>query len=87
MLIRNYNDGFGLDWQEVYQTTNKNEVETYCNDHAIEFEWKSGDRLRTRSIRSAVQKHPFTDEMVWFNHAAFYHYTSLEPNMRETLLF
>jgi len=87
MLIRNYNDGFGLDWQEVYQTTDKNEVETYCKDHVIEFEWKSGDRLRTRSIRSAVQKHPFTDEMVWFNHAAFYHYTSLEPNMRETLLF
>ena len=86
MLARNYNDGFGLSWQEVYQTEDKNEVEAYCRENSIEFEWKDGDRLRTRQIRPAVRKHPKTGEPVWFNHAAFFHYTSLEPKMREALL-
>ena len=86
MLARNYNDGFGLPWQEVYQTDDKNEVENYCRENFIEFEWKDGGRLRTRQIRPAVRKHPNTGELVWFNHAAFFHHTTLEENMREALL-
>lgn len=86
MLVRNFNDGFGLTWQEVFQTEDKAEVEEYCRNNSINFEWKDGDRLRTRSLRSAVQKHPETGEVVWFNHAAFYHYSTLDPSMREALL-
>ncbi len=86
MLVRNFNDGFGLTWQEVFQTENKAEVEKYCRENNIKFEWKDNDRLRTCSIRPAVRKHPVTDEPVWFNHAAFYHYSSLEPTLREALL-
>ena len=86
MLVRNYNDGFGLPWQEVYQTENKAEVETYCRDHLIEFEWKAGDRFRTKQIRPAVRLHPKTGQFVWFNHAAFFHYTTLEPAVREALV-
>ena len=86
MLVRNYNDGFGLPWQEVYQTEDKKEVESYCRENLIEFEWKGGDRLRTRQIRPAVRKHPKTGELVWFNHAAFFHYTTLDDNISEALL-
>ncbi|NIR48775.1 MAG: TauD/TfdA family dioxygenase [Phycisphaerae bacterium] len=86
MLVRNFNDGFGLTWQEVFQTEDKSEVEEYCRNNSINFEWKDGDRLRTESIRPAVRKHPETGEPVWFNHAAFYHHSSLEPSMREALL-
>jgi alpha-ketoglutarate-dependent taurine dioxygenase len=86
MLVRNYNDGFGLTWQEVFQTNNKEEVEKYCREHSIEFAWKEGDRLRTQQIRPAIRHHPETGESVWFNHVTFFHYTSLEPTVRSVLL-
>lgn len=86
MYRRNYNDGFGLSWQETFQTQERREVEKYCIDHQIEFEWKEGDRLRTRQIRPAVRKHPVTGEAAWFNHAAFFHISSLERSVREALL-
>ncbi len=86
MYVRNYNDGFGLPWQEVYQTDSKEEVEAYCRANDIAFEWKDGDRLRTRQIRPSVRTHPVTGETCWFNHAAFFHVSALEPTVRERLL-
>jgi alpha-ketoglutarate-dependent taurine dioxygenase len=86
MLIRNYNDGFGLPWQEAFHTTDKKVVEDYCHKNAITFEWKDNDRLRTQQIRSAMLTHPRTGDHVWFNHMAFWHVSSLEPTVREVLL-
>lgn len=86
LYVRNYNDGFGLTWQTVFQTRDKSVVEEYCRRNAIEFEWKDGDRLRTRQVRQAVAKHPKTAELVWFNHATFFHVSTLEPTLRDALL-
>lgn len=86
LYVRNYNDGFGLSWQNVFQTTDKAVVEEYCHKNQIELEWKKGDRLRTRQVRQAVAKHPITGEEVWFNHAAFFHVSTLETTIREALL-
>ncbi len=86
MLVRNFNDGFGLPWQEVFQTSERSGVEAYCRENNIEYEWKSNDRLRTRQIRPAIRRHPVTGENVWFNHAAFFHYTTLEEKMRDSLI-
>lgn len=86
MYVRNFGDGFGLPWQTVFQTTNPAEVEEFCHNNGIEFEWKQGDKLRTRQVRSCVARHPQTGEMVWFNHAAFFHVSTLEPTIREALL-
>jgi alpha-ketoglutarate-dependent taurine dioxygenase len=86
MYVRNYNYGFGLPWQEVFQTTNKAEVEEYCRMNTIEFEWREGDHLRTRQIRPAVRIHPQTGEKSWFNHAAFFHISARESSVREALL-
>jgi alpha-ketoglutarate-dependent taurine dioxygenase len=86
MLVRNYNDGFGLTWQDVFQAEARSDVEAYCRDHDIEWEWKDGDRLRTRQVRPAIRTHPDTGESVWFNHAIFYHWTSLDPAVRDTLV-
>jgi len=84
-LMRNYGDGFGLGWREVFQTDDKAEVEAYCRENRIELEWKPGDRLRTRQTRPAVYAHPKTGEPLWFNHAAFFHVTSLDDAMRRAL--
>ena len=83
MLVRNYNDGLGLPWQEVFQTEDKAKVEAYCREKSIEFSWKDNSRLQTRQIREAVRYHPQTGEPMWFNHAAFFHYTNLFAEFKE----
>lgn len=85
MYVRNYGDGFGLPWQTVFQTTDREEVERYCKQQGIECEWKEGNRLRTRQVGPAMVKHPQTGEMVWFNHATFFHVTTLDPVLQQTL--
>lgn len=86
MYVRNFGSGFGLPWQTVFQTTDRDVVNQHCREQGIEVEWKDGNQLRTRAVRSAVIRHPVTGEMVWFNHAAFFHISSIEPGMREALL-
>jgi alpha-ketoglutarate-dependent taurine dioxygenase len=86
MLVRNYNDGFGLPWQTVFQTSDREAVEDYCARAGIEVEWKADGGLRTRQVRPVVIKHPRSGEPAWFNHATFFHVTTLEPTMRDALL-
>ncbi|HEV2148608.1 MAG TPA: TauD/TfdA family dioxygenase [Longimicrobiaceae bacterium] len=85
MLVRNYGDGFGLTWQDSFHTDDRAEVERYCRENAVEWEWKEGDRLRTRQVRPAIAEHPGTGEKVWFNHIAFWHDSSLDPQVRQLL--
>lgn len=86
LYVRNYNSGLGLTWQEVFQTEDPAEVESYCQTNDIELEWKEGGRLRTRQTRPAVRRHPVSGEPVWFNHGAFFHVSALEPTLRDTFL-
>jgi alpha-ketoglutarate-dependent taurine dioxygenase len=86
MYIRNFGDGFGLNWQTVFQTTDKAQIEEHCRARLIEVEWKSGDRLRTKAVRSALVQHPKTGETTWFNHATFFHVSTLEPSLRDAML-
>lgn len=86
LYVRNYNDGFGLRWQNSFQTEDRSEVDRYCHEKHIETEWKEGDRLRTRQVREAFAVHPRTGERVWFNHATFFHVSTLEPEIQRTLL-
>ena len=79
-------EGFGLSWQTVFQTTDKQKVEAYCRQNNIQWEWKKGDRLRTKQIQPAMVFHPQTKEKVWFNHAAFFHISTLEPQIRQALM-
>jgi alpha-ketoglutarate-dependent taurine dioxygenase len=86
MYVRNYGDGLGLPWQTAFQTTRPSEAEAYCRKASIEFEWKDGNRLRTRQTFDTIVTHPRTHEQVWFEHTAFFHISSLEPTVREALL-
>lgn len=86
MYVRNFGAGLGLSWQTAFQTSDKAAVEAYCRENQIEFEWRGGDRLRTRQIRPAAAQHPQTGEWTWFNHATFFHVSTLEPAIRDALL-
>lgn len=86
MYVRNFGDGLGLNWRTVFQTDDRSVVEEHCRKNGIIAEWKDGDRLRTRAVRPAVAKHPKTGEDLWFNHATFFHVSTLEPSVLELLL-
>ena len=86
MYVRNYGEGVDLSWQEVFQTRDRSVAEAYCRKAHMQFEWRSGDRLRTRRIRPPVVTHPRTGETVWFNHAHMFHISSVEPAVRDSLL-
>lgn len=86
MYMRNYGDGLGLHWPEVFQTTDRSAVEQHCRKASIEFEWKDGNRLRTRQVRPAIRTHPYTGEQSWFNHMLFFHITSLPPSVRDAFV-
>lgn len=86
MYVRNCGGGIDLPWQNVFNTGSKAEVEEYCKKSGIEFEWKEGDRLRTRQVCQAVATHPQTSDKVWFNQAHLFHISSLDPTVRQELL-
>lgn len=86
MYVRNFGDGFGLPWETVFQTNNREEVEAFCHHQGIQFEWREANKLRTRQIRPAIAKHPHTGDLVWFNHAVFFHVSTLEAGIRKALL-
>jgi alpha-ketoglutarate-dependent taurine dioxygenase len=85
LLERNYNDGLGLPWQEVFQTTDPRGVEHYCAEHGIRYAWRGDGRLQTQQVRRAIRKHPWTGKDVWFNHAVFYHRSSYPPDVLHML--
>jgi alpha-ketoglutarate-dependent taurine dioxygenase len=84
--VRNYGDALDLPWQDVFQTEDRTEVEQFCREAGIEFEWKGDDELRTSQVCQAVAKHPRTGESVWFNQAHLFHVSSLQSEIRESLM-
>jgi alpha-ketoglutarate-dependent taurine dioxygenase len=86
MYVRNFGDGAGLPWQVVFQTEDRAAVEAHCRKNCIGFEWKDGNRLRTHAVRPVIEQHPGTGELVWFNHATFFHVTTLDPKISNLLL-
>ena len=86
MYLRNFGDGFGLPWRTVFQTDDRAAVEEHCRRNGIDVKWKSDDRLRLRAVRHAIHRHAYTGEEVWFNHATFFHVSTMEPAIRDALL-
>jgi alpha-ketoglutarate-dependent taurine dioxygenase len=86
MLVRNFGNDMSLPWQKVFRTDDPSTLEAYCREAQIEREWIDSHRLRTRQVRPPVARHPRTREMIWFNHICFWHVSSLEPDVRESML-
>jgi alpha-ketoglutarate-dependent taurine dioxygenase len=86
MYVRNYGQGADLSWQEAFQTTERSAVEEYCSQASMTWEWRSGDRLRTRYNGPALVEHPRTGEAVWFNHAHMFHSSNLPPHVHAEMV-
>lgn len=86
MYVRNYGPGLDLPWQTVFQTEDRAQVEQFCREHEIQWEWLPGERLRTRQICQATAPHPVTGQRLWLNQAHLFHISSLDPETREAML-
>ena len=84
--VRNFGHGMGLTWQEAFQTDDRSEVERYCRENRIGFQWIAENRLTTRQIRPAVAAHPRTGEPLWFNHLTFFNIATLGGELAEDLI-
>lgn len=84
--VRNYGDGLDLPWQNVFQTEDRAEAEAFCRSAGIEFEWKADGGMRTAQVCQGIAAHPRTGEMVWFNQAHLFHISSLDSEIRDSLL-
>jgi len=85
IYVRNYGEGLGLSWREVFRTENKTEAEAKCRAMGMDFEWTAGGKLKTRSFRPAVIGHPVTGERVWFNQITHWHPFCLGNELRASL--
>jgi alpha-ketoglutarate-dependent taurine dioxygenase len=86
LYVRNFSDAVGLSWPTVFQTSDRAAVEAQCRHSGYEIEWLPDNRLRTRRFGPAILEHPRTGEPVWFNHATFFHVSTLPEPVRRGLL-
>ena len=85
MYVRNYRAGVDLPWEDVFATTSRSEVESFCRRHAIDYEWVDGG-LRTRQVCQGLAAHPVTGERVWFNQAHLFHLSALDEAAQTMML-
>ncbi|TCI85720.1 TauD/TfdA family dioxygenase [Tenacibaculum sp. M341] len=81
--VRNTIPGVGLDWKTIYQTEDKTKVNKYLEENDIAYEWIGDDHLRIQWVLPAIQRHPITNEEVWFNHMYFGHKSLYDPMVLE----
>lgn len=86
LYVRNFGDQLGLPWQTAFGTDDRALVEAQLRASGYDFEWVGGNRLRTKRVGPAVARHPRTGEMTWFNHATFFHVSTLPREMGNALL-
>jgi alpha-ketoglutarate-dependent taurine dioxygenase len=69
---RNLLTEIGMPWQEVFQTTDINEVKAICERNRIDYRWISEENLIIEWVKPAIYRHPVSKEEVWFNHSYFF---------------
>jgi alpha-ketoglutarate-dependent taurine dioxygenase len=78
---RNLNSMFGLSWEEVFQTSDKKVVESYCYENNMKFEWLDNGGLTIIWNKMPISEHPKTKELVWFSHVSFFNKNMLPEDI------
>lgn len=69
-------------WVDMFQTTEHAIVEQKCRREKFTPIWSDDGSLKLISSQPAVKEHPRTGEMVWFNHAAVFHTSNADGELR-----
>ncbi|MCF6402535.1 TauD/TfdA family dioxygenase [Chitinophaga filiformis] len=87
--IRNLHGGAGLgpSWQEAFETTDKQFMESYCNENGITVKWQPDGAVRLEQTRPAIRKHPVTGDRLWFNQVDQFYPVIYGEEVFETLMF
>ncbi|MBL6448214.1 TauD/TfdA family dioxygenase [Fulvivirga sp. 29W222] len=89
IYIRNLHGGKGIgpSWQDTFETENKEQLEAYCKQYGIEFEWKEDDSLRLIQRSKGIVEHRSSGERVWFNQVDQFHPSHLDGEIYEMMQF
>lgn len=79
--------GSGFSWQDAFETTDRKVVESYCLRGGIDFRWREDGGLRLAEVRPATERHPLTNEEVWFNQADGFHPSTLDRATYDALVY
>ncbi|NJL13393.1 MAG: taurine catabolism dioxygenase TauD [Microscillaceae bacterium] len=63
----------GKTWDDMFKTTDREEVARQCREQGLAHIWPGNDRLTLINEQPAVRIHPQTGEKVWFNHSQVFH--------------
>ena len=83
--VRHFGSGPGMDFRDVFQVKNEDELRRYCKEAGIHIGEMPDGKLRLWQTRPALAVHPKTNEKVWFNHACTLHVSLLESGLRDAL--
>ena len=75
----------GMPWQTVFQCQSRAEAQAMCDARGYAVVWHDEQRATLTRVAEATIEHPGTGQASWFNHALFFHESSLEPTIREGL--
>ncbi|MFK7898782.1 MAG: TauD/TfdA family dioxygenase [Myxococcota bacterium] len=63
-------------WPEIFNTTDRAEVEAQCRAEGFTPEWSEGDALKLVSTQPVSKDHPISGETAWYNHITTFHLTT-----------
>ncbi|MEO5563902.1 MAG: TauD/TfdA family dioxygenase [Chitinophagaceae bacterium] len=84
--IRNLHAGRGVgpSWQETFETDNKTQLESYCHEYSIDYEWGPKNSLKIKQGSPGIIQHRSTGERLWFNQIDQFHPLQLGQEVFET---
>ncbi|SFA59304.1 Taurine catabolism dioxygenase TauD, TfdA family [Pedobacter suwonensis] len=85
--IRNLHGGLGLgpSWQDTFETSDSHQVETYCKNYNITYQWSENGSLRLLQPSRGIIYHRTTGECVWFNQIDQFHPVHLGDELYEIM--
>ncbi|HEX8092685.1 TauD/TfdA family dioxygenase [Jatrophihabitans sp.] len=87
LLTRSYNPALGMSWQQAFGTDDRAELVRLCARERITLTWPAETVLHTSRVRPAVVAHPQSGVQLWFNQLAFLSSATMDPVIRDYLLF
>jgi alpha-ketoglutarate-dependent taurine dioxygenase len=87
IYIRNLHGGTGMgpSWQDTFETDDPRQVEAYCDQYGIEYEWGDNDMLKVSQPSKGIIAHRNTGEKLWFNQLDQFHPLHIGEELLEAL--
>lgn len=79
-------DNVGISWQQAFETQDKKELEQYCINSGIAYEWRENDAIQLTQSSLGIIAHPLTGEKVWFNQIDQFHPYQLGKDVYEAMM-